>query len=105
MASSDPVPEKDYFIDVGSRSGIKPGDTFDIFRKVTAVNVSSGEAAELFQVPFGEMKVFVVGEYASVARITKAPEFKDIPVMKYNGVMLGDEVRLKSSLPFQPPTP
>ena len=105
MTAEEPLPEKDFYIDLGSRDGVKVGDSFDIFRKLTVTNVPSGGAVDLFKLPFGELKVYLVGDSASVAHITRTPEFKDLPVVDYANVMLGDDVRLKSSLPFQPAAP
>jgi hypothetical protein len=105
MTSTETSPEKDYFIDVGAKDGVKAGDTFDIFRKLTVINVPTGNVTDLLKVPFGEMKVYLVGDSASVAHISRPPEFKDLPVIEYTGVMLGDEVRLKSNLPFKQATP
>ncbi len=92
---------KDYYIDLGEQNGVKVGDIFTVSRVMSVLNESTGDSTNLLRIPLGEVKVFLVGEFSSIARLTAPVDPKELPVLNYPLVMLGDEVELKTILPFQ----
>jgi len=101
MTSAETSPPKDYYIDLGEQHGIKVGDILTVSRVMAVVNENTGDSHSVLHIPLAEVKVFLVGENASVARLAAPVDAKDLPVLNYPSVMLGDEVELKTSLPFQ----
>jgi hypothetical protein len=101
MSSKEPVPPKDFYIDLGMNDGVKEGDVFSVYRTVNVVNMVNGYSPNLMRVPLGELKIFLVGEYTSIARMANRIAEADLPVLDYPDFMLGDVVDLKSNLPFK----
>lgn len=113
MSSLEPLAPKDYFIDLGDRSGVKVGDILEVYRMVPVMNQLTGGAWHLMKVVLGEIKIYMVGESTAVGHLESDRELTSIPVRDYPNFMLGDVVEAKaplaplptatekSSLPFQ----
>jgi hypothetical protein len=101
MSYSEPLPPKDYFIDLGERDGIKVGDVIEAFRYVPVPNRMASGDWHVMRVSLGDLKVKQVGESTSVARFEKDREINALPAMDYQSLMLGDQVILKTGLPFK----
>jgi hypothetical protein len=101
MTASETSPAKQYWLDVGERNGIKAEDTFEVYRTIGVVNGITGEPSGIFRVLMGEVKVSMVGEFTSLAKVSQQREAKDLPVMDFPWLMVGDQVKLKTSLPFK----
>lgn len=104
MNSAEPPSAKDYFIDVGRRLGVKEGDIFEVLRPYSVMDHTTGEVTELLTIPLAEVKVFLVGEHSSIARVVAYRDPQTLPVLEYTSILLGDEARLKSSLPSTEPS-
>jgi hypothetical protein len=102
MTANEPLPPKDYFIDLGARQGIKPGQVFDVYRTIPVVDSWSGQPKEFLRVALGQLEVSYVGDSSSVARLTEQTDIKDLPAMDNPWFMVGDGVESNTSLPFQP---
>ncbi len=113
MSSLEAQAPKDYFIDLGQRNGVQPGDVLQVYRMVPVMNQLTGGAWHLMKVVLGEVKIYIVGESTSVGHLESDRDLSSIPVHDYPNFMLGDQVELKaplvalpeavekSSLPFQ----
>ena len=101
MSYSEPMPPKDYFIDLGERDGLKVGDTIEAFRYVPVPSRMASGDWHVMRVTLGELKVKQVGESTSVARFEKERELNSLPAMDYQSLMLGDQVIVKTGLPFK----
>jgi len=101
MSYSEPLPPKDYFIDLGERDGLKVGDIVEVYRYVPVPNRLASSDWHVMKVSLGELKVKQVGESTSVARFEREREINSLPAMEYQSLMLGDQVILKTGLPFK----
>ncbi|MFM8314874.1 MAG: hypothetical protein ACKOA8_11365 [Deltaproteobacteria bacterium] len=101
MSYSEPVPPKDYFIDLGERDGLKVGDRVEVYRYVPVPNRMASGDWHVMKVTLGELKIKQVGESTSVARYEREREINSLPAMEYQSLMLGDQVILKTGLPFK----
>jgi hypothetical protein len=101
MSNYEALSPKDFYVDIGSSEGVRPGDTFNVYRMMAVVNMATGYSPNLIRIPLGELKVFLVGEFTSVGRLTARTPAGDIPSLDYPEFMLGDVVEPKSSLPFR----
>lgn len=101
MSYSEPMPPKDYFIDLGQRDGLKVGDVLEVFRYVPVPNRMASGDWHVMKVSVGELIVKQVGESTSVARTERERELNSLPAMEYQSLMLGDQVSVKTGLPFK----
>jgi hypothetical protein len=53
----------------------------------------------LIRVVLGELRVVLIGETASVARVQSQRPEAQLPVLDFSGFRIGDSVEAKSSLP------
>jgi hypothetical protein len=101
MSYSEPMPPKDYFIDLGERDGVKVGDMVEAFRYVPVPNRMASGDWHVMKVVLGELRVKQVGESTSIARFEREREINALPAMEYQSLMLGDQVAIKTGLPFK----
>jgi hypothetical protein len=100
MSFNDPVPPKDFFIDLGTRNGVKVGDVFEVSRHLPVNNALSGSPWHLMRIVLGEIRIYAVGESTAVGRAEIEREPSSLPAMDYSVFMVGDEVQLKTNLPL-----
>lgn len=95
LSYNDPMPPKDYFIDLGTRNGIKVGDILEVTRQMPVRNSLSEGPWHVMKVSLGEMRIYVVGESTAVGHMEFEREPSSLPTMDFPTFMLGDEVALK----------
>lgn len=105
MSESEPVPPKEYFIDLGSRDGVQVGDQMQVFRQLPVVNGQSGGPWHILRVKIGEMRVAFVGETSSLAREVEGRDLASLPPLEYQTFMLGDEVQRTMGLQKETSSP
>ncbi len=101
MQANEPQPPKEYFVDIGARDGVREGDTLEVFRNIPVVEAQTAGSFHMMKVLLGEVKVTLVGETSSLARVQKLRAPQELPPMEFYSFVLGDLVELKSGLPFQ----
>ena len=101
MRSEDPKPPKEFYINLGSRNGVREGDILEVNRSVSVLHAGVGDEAYLLPTVMAELKVVLVGENVSLAREYESRQPAQLPPLDNLSVMLGDEVVLKGGLPFQ----
>lgn len=99
MSHLEPLPPKEFYIDLGARDGVKAGDILEVFRMLPVVNSMSGGAWHLMKVTLGDIKVTLVGDSTSIGRIATEREPASLPSIEYQGFMVGDQVETRSQLP------
>lgn len=99
MSYLEPVPPKDFYVDLGTRDGVKVGDVLEVFRMLPVVNSMSGGPWHLMKVTLGDIKLTAVGDSTSIGRIANEREPQSLPSIDYQGFMVGDQVEMRSQLP------
>jgi len=105
MSDADPLPVKEYFIDLGSRDGLIAQERLEVFRHIPVINGSSGAPWHVLRVKIGELRVDYVGESSSLAREIEGRDLASLPPLDYQSYMLGDEVIRNQRLPSEPVAP
>ena len=89
MSHSDPVPDKLFFVDLGSKDGMKEGDLLWVQRSIPVVNVAAGTAEEILLVRVGQLKITHVGEHTAMA---EGLPFHG-PGLRGETILVGDSVQ------------
>ena len=101
MSNQEPLPPKDYYVDLGRRDGLKEGDALTVYREVVPMHGQLGLLQYPVRVLIGEAVVMAVGEKGSFVRQANAKPAGALPFSEFPSFMLGDEVQTKTSLPFK----
>ncbi len=101
MQANEPTPPKEFFIDMGARDGVREGDVLEVSRSIPVVEAQTAGSFHMMKVVLGEVKVTLVGETSALTRVERLRPPADLPPMEFFSFVLGDQVELKSGLPFQ----
>ena len=105
MTDADPLPPKEYFIDLGERDGLQTGETLEVYRQIPVINGQSGAPWHVLRVKIGDLRVDYVGETSALAREVEGRDLASLPPLEYQTFMLGDEVFRRSGLQNKTATP
>jgi hypothetical protein len=92
---NEPTP-KDFFVNMGSADGLKPGTTLDVFRKIPTYDVTQEKVYRDVTFPIAKLKVIHVEEDAAIARLERMLPLDQTPSLSPRAVMVGDYVRVGS---------
>lgn len=98
MTDADPLPPKEYFIDLGERDGVQKGESLEVYRQLPVINGQSGAPWHVLRVKIGELRIDYVGETSSLAREVEGRDIASLPPLEYQTFMLGDEVFRRTGL-------
>jgi hypothetical protein len=98
MSYSEPPAGRDFYINLGTRHGVRPGDRLLVQRTVSSSDSVSDQSIHLIPVVLGEMLVVAVGETACIAHQDSLASA--LPFFQYPGFMVGDDILTKSGLPL-----
>ena len=85
---------RDYYINMGSENGVRPGSVVEVWRKVPTYDLSSQKLYKDLTFPIARMKVIHVETNAAVARLDILYPPEKAPAMSPRAVMVGDQVRV-----------
>ncbi len=92
-AKPPPAPKKDYFINVGSSQGIKPGTVLEVSRKMPTYDLLGEKLYKEIVFPIGSIKVIHVEQGVAIARLEKMLPSDKTPAFSPRAIMVGDLVR------------
>jgi len=98
MSDAEPISPKEYFVDMGSRDGLKEGESLEVYRSIPVINGQGGGPWHLMRVKIGDLRVAHVGETSALAREEQGRNIASLPPMEYQTFMLGDEVMRRTVL-------
>ncbi|MFM8269261.1 MAG: hypothetical protein ACKN9V_03650 [Pseudomonadota bacterium] len=98
MSDAEPLPPKEYFIDLGQRDGLQAGERLEVYRELPVTNGQSGAPWHVLRVKIGELRVDYLGETSSLAREVEGRDLASLPPLEYQTFMLGDEVFRRTGL-------
>jgi hypothetical protein len=85
---------RDFYVNIGSEQGVKVGSILAVYRRQGVVDYYRNVLHDDLLVPVAHMRVIMAQKGMSVARIESLTPAKQIPVVEFNTVMLGDRVEL-----------
>lgn len=89
---TEPAPQKDFFVNMGTANGLREGATLDVYRKISTYDVQAEKLYREMTFKIGTVKVIHVEANAAVARLDKILAPEKMP-STYRAVMVGDIVR------------
>lgn len=91
------IPQKDFYVNMGSENGLKNGTSLDVIRKVSTYDLLSEKLYKDVRFPIAKLKVIHVEPNAAIARIDKILPADKTPAVGTRAVMVGDAVQIGSS--------
>lgn len=90
---------KDYYINLGTDHGAKPGMVVTAFRRVPVIDIYRNQAQADLIIEVGKMKIIHSQNSMSVARVVSLAKEGSIPVVQFETIMIGDRVELGGQIP------
>jgi hypothetical protein len=87
------APIKDFFINVGSSQGIKPGTVLEVSRKMPTYDLLGEKLYKEIVFPIGTIKVIHVEQGVAIARLDAMLPSDKTPAFSPRAIMVGDLVR------------
>ncbi len=87
------IPQKDFFVNLGSRQGVRAGSTLQVIRRMATYDATSQKLYKDVQFPIAKLKVIHSEPNASIARLDQILPAEKIPAISPRAVMVGDLVR------------
>lgn len=87
------VTPKDYYVNLGTNHGIRPGTVLEVLRKTATYDLVSQKLFKEMVFPIATLRVIHVENNAAVARIDKLSPVDKTPALATRAVMVGDFVR------------
>ena len=91
------VTPKDYYINGGRESGLKPGMIVKVHRQQALYDSYQNKSPGDMQIPVGELKILYVQKGISVAREHSMFDRNKFPVLEDDYLMIGDVVDISSA--------
>jgi hypothetical protein len=91
------VPQKDFYVNMGSANGLHNGSSLDVIRKVATYDLLSEKLYKDISFPIARLKVIHVEQNAAVARLEQILPADKTPAIATRAVMVGDIVQIASS--------
>lgn len=90
--SSEP-PAKDYFLNLGTRNGLKNGHLVKVFRRAATYDLTSQKLFKDVQFPIARLRVIHAESHAAIARLESFLPLDKTPGISPRAIMVGDVVR------------
>lgn len=88
------VPQKDYYVNLGSSQGARVGSVLEVLRHAPTYDLLTQKLYKEITFPIARLKVIHAENGAAVARLEKMLPFDKTPIGAPQAVMVGDLVRL-----------
>jgi hypothetical protein len=93
MGIDNEVVRKNYYVNIGSGSGVKKDSILDVFRIISVQNPYDNKKRVNYKVKIGELKVINTSDEAAIAMVHEY-EKEDTPIFELNQFMIGDHVSI-----------
>ncbi len=88
------IPQKDYYVNIGSGDGVRNGSLLEVVRKISTYDLLSEKLYKDMQFPIAYLKVIHVEGNAAIARLDKFMPADTTPALSNRAVMVGDIVKV-----------
>jgi hypothetical protein len=85
---------KDYFVNVGTKNGVKQGSRLDVFRRKPSYDLQARKLEKDITFPIASLRVIHAENSVAVARLEKMAPEAITPSIVPRAVMVGDLVKL-----------
>ena len=86
--------QKDYYVNLGTEHGAKVGSILSVKRRLPVIDVYRNQAQGDLVIEIAKLKVIHTQSTMSVGRLMSVVNPKNIPVVQYESLMMGDQVEL-----------
>lgn len=86
------VPPKDYYINAGSKDGLKKGMTVTVSRRLNLYDQYQNKSTSDLVVPIGVLKIIHLQDDVAVARLEEIKSREALPTVEFDAIMVGDKV-------------
>jgi hypothetical protein len=93
MGNPGEVSQRDYYINMGTKHGLKAGATVDVYKQMASYDLMTKKLFKDVTFPFAKLKIIHIEENAAVARLEKLLPAETTPATTPRGVMVGDIVK------------
>lgn len=94
LGDSQNTPKKDYFLNMGSSNGVRPGMVIEVSRRAPTYDSISEKLYQEVTFPIARLKVIHVEQRAAIARLERILPADSTPAISPRAVMVGDLVRV-----------
>ena len=95
--------QRDYYINMGEEYGAKVGALLDVYRRVPVVDIYRDKPQGDLLVKVGQLRIIHTQKSMSVTRLVGLSDPKNIPVVLFESVMLGDRVEVAENQAVEEP--
>ncbi len=91
MGVDNEVLKKNFYVNLGSKQGVRKGTLLDVFRIISVLDPYDNRKRVNHRVKIGELKVLHANDDAAITTFHKK-EDKDMPVLELDQFIVGDHV-------------
>ena len=93
MGNPGEVNRRDFYINIGSKEGLKVGSKVEVMRKIPTHDLLTRKLQKDMIFPIATLKVIHVEQTAAIARLERVVPEDNSPAITPRAVMVGDYVR------------
>ncbi len=86
--------QKDFFVNMGTRQGLREGATLEVSRRVSTYDVMAEKLYQDVTFPIARLRVIHVEASAAIARLEKMLPLDRTPALNPRAVIVGDLVKI-----------
>lgn len=94
LGNPDDVPQKDFYVNMGSAHGLHEGIVLEVSRRISTYDVLTEKLYKDMTFPIARLKVIHVESNAAIARLEKLLPADKTPAVATRAVMIGDIVKI-----------
>jgi len=87
------APQKDYYVNMGSAQGVRPGQQLEVQRRISSYDLVNQKLYKDVTFPIARLKVIHVENNAAICRLEKLMSADKSPEPGIRAVMVGDLVQ------------
>lgn len=95
MGVDNEVLKKNFYVNLGSKQGVRKGTLLDVFRIISVLDPYDNRKRVNHRVKIGELKVLHANDDAAITAFHKK-EDKDMPVLELDQFIVGDHVAVNT---------
>jgi len=95
MGVDNEVLKKNFYVNLGSKQGVRKGALLDVFRIISVLDPYDNRKRVNYRVKIGELKVLHSNDEAAITVFHKK-EDKDMPVLDLDQFIVGDHVAVNT---------